>query len=258
MKRLRLLIVDDEPLIREAIRRGLAALPDTEIVGECESGGEAISAIHSRAPDLVLLDIQMPDLTGLEVVHQLGPQHMPPVIFITAYDEFAVKAFELNAVDYILKPFDDERLVASINRARERVAARSNDFLAERLQSLIETQRQKWPERIVVRNGERFDIVVVDSIDWVESANNYVELHCGPKQHLLSETLTSLETRLDPGRFLRIHRCRIVNISRIAVVHALLGGSYELELRGGTRLTSGRQYKDAIRALIKIQVPPSR
>ena len=258
MKKLRLLIVDDEPLIREAIRCGLAALPDTEIVGECESGNQAISTIRFQAPDLVLLDIQMQDITGLEVVRQLGPKHMPPVIFITAYDEFAVKAFELNAVDYILKPFDNERLVASISRARERIPARGDDLLAERLQSLIETQRQAWPERIVVRNGERFDIVAVDSIDWIESANNYVELHCGPKQHLLGETLTSLETRLDPDTFVRIHRCRIVNISRITVVHALLGGTYELELRGGARVTSGRQYKDAIRAFIKTQRPSSR
>lgn len=253
MTTLKLLIVDDEPLVREAIRHGLSALRDAEIIGECESGHDAIEAIRSQAPDLVLLDIQMQDMTGLDVVRRLGPERMPPVVFITAYDEHAVKAFELNAVDYVLKPFDQTRLLASIERARERVSARNNSTLADRLRMLLDAKEPGWPERLVVRNGERFEIVPVDSIDWIESANNYAQLHCGPKEHLINETLTSLEQRLDPTKFVRVHRGRIVNLSRITVVHPLLGGSYELELRGGTRVTSGRQYRHAIHSLIKDQ-----
>jgi two-component system, LytTR family, response regulator len=138
---------------------------------------------------------------------------MPPVIFITAYDEYAVKAFELNAVDYVLKPFDDERLSASIRRAQERIAARKQNFLGEQLEALLDLQRKRWPERIVVKNGERFDIVATAAIDWIESANNYVQLHCGSRQYTLGETLTSLGNRLDPAKFVRVHRGRIVNVA---------------------------------------------
>jgi two-component system, LytTR family, response regulator len=203
---LRLLIVDDEPLIRTGIRSGLAGVDGLQIVGECGSIGQAIEAIMSAQPDLVLLDVQMQDGTGLDVVQQIGPARMPPVIFITAYEEYAVKAFELNAVDYLLKPFDEERLQLSIKRARERIAAEHQSSLAEQLQALLDSKKRKWPERLVVRNGERFDLVSVESIDWIESANNYVLLHCGMKEHLLGETLTNLENRLDPHKFLRIHR----------------------------------------------------
>jgi two-component system LytT family response regulator len=256
MSKLRVLIVDDEPLIRTGIRNGLSVLDGVEIAGECESGSAAIEAILSRRPDLVLLDVQMQDCTGLDVVQQVGPERMPPVIFVTAYDEYAVKAFELNAVDYLLKPFDDERLRHGIERARERIAGLKQTSLSEQLQALLDSRhqdsrRQRWTERIVVRNGERFDFVPVESIDWVESANNYVQLHCGAKEYLLGETLTNLENRLNPDKFIRIHRRRIVNISRVGTVHSMLGGTYEMELRGGTRLTTGREYKEAVQALIK-------
>jgi two-component system LytT family response regulator len=245
------LIVDDEPLIRAGIRNGLVALDDVEIAGECESGSEAVAAILSHRPDLVLLDVQMNDCTGLDVVRQVGPKRMPAVIFVTAYDEYAVQAFELNAVDYLLKPFDDERLRQSIQRARERVVGHKQAFLAEQLQALLDSKRPKWPERVVVRNGERFEFVPVETIDWIESADNYVQLHCKAKEYLLGETLTNLESKLDPDRFVRVHRCRIVCISRVVAVHPMFGGTYELELQGGFRLTTGRQYKDAIQALIR-------
>jgi two-component system, LytTR family, response regulator len=253
MTKLRLLIVDDERLVREAIREGLAGLRDAEIIDECESGRAAIEAIRSQGPDLVLLDIQMRDMTGLDVIRRLGPERMPPVVFITAYDEHAVEAFELNAVDYILKPFHQTRLLESIQRARERIVGRKDVDLGNRLRALLEAKQQRWPERLAVRYGERFEMVAVDSIDWIESANNYAQLHCGPKQHLLNETLTNLERRLDPAKFVRVHRGRIVNLSRIVVVHPLLAGSYELELRGGGRVTTGRHYRNAIHSLIKGQ-----
>lgn len=251
MSSLRLLIVDDEPLIRTGIRNGLAGIDHIQVAGECGSVEQASQAILSVKPDLVLLDVQMQDGTGLDVVQQIGPEQMPPVIFITAYDEYAVKAFELNAVDYLLKPFDEDRLRRSIERARERIAAEHQSTLAEQLQALLNSKARKWPDRLVVRNGERFDLIPVESIDWIESANNYVLLHCGVKEHLLSETLTNLEHRLDPQRFLRVHRGRIVNLSRIVAVHPMLSGTYEMELRGGIRLTTGRQYRESVQDLIR-------
>jgi two-component system, LytTR family, response regulator len=236
-------------LIRSGVRRGLAALDGIEIIGECESGSQAIQTILEKRPDVVLLDVQLSDCTGLDVVREVGAQRMPAVIFVTTYDEYAVQAFELNAVDYLLKPFDDERLHRSIARVRERLAAAHQN--SEHLQSLLDLRQRTWPDRLVVKNGERYEFVPVPSIDWAESANNYVQVHCGPKDYLLGETLTHLAARLDPSRFLRVHRCRLVNLSRIVAVHPLMSGTYEMELRNGVRLTTGRQYKDAVQALIK-------
>jgi two-component system LytT family response regulator len=198
-----------------------------------------------------LLDVQLQDCTGLDVVERVGPDRMATVIFITAYDEYAVKAFELNAVDYLLKPFDNMRLRRSVERACQRIAEHRQLDLAAQLQALLDSRARKWPERIVVRDGDRFDFVAGDSIDWVESANNYVQLHCGPRRHLLNESLTKLEGRLNPARFVRVDRGRIVNLARIAGIHPFLVGTYELELRSGTRPTSGRQYKHQIQALLR-------
>jgi two-component system LytT family response regulator len=251
MNLLRVLIVDDEPLIRAGIRQGLAGMENIEVAAECGSGSEAMRLLAAQSFDIVLLDVQMPDCTGLDVVERIGPVHMPAVIFVTAFDEYAVRAFELNAVDYLLKPFDDMRLRRSVERAAQRIDQRHQSNLTAQLQALLNARAKKWPERIVVKDGERFDFVPVESIDWIESANNYVQLHCGSRRHLLSESLTSLEGRLNPTRFLRVHRGRIVNLSRIEAIHPLLGGAYELELRSGTRLTTGRQYKDQIQALLR-------
>ena len=243
---LRLLIVDDEPLVRVGIRRGLSLIRDIEVLSECSSGSEAVAAIHTLCPDLVLLDVQMSDMTGLDVIAQVGPLRMPSVIFITAYDEYAVKAFELNAVDYLLKPFDDIRLLHSIERARERIASGSQKMIAENLQALLAGQKSTRPERLIVRDGERFDLVPVDSIEWVEAANNYVQLHCGAKTFLLGESLSSLERRLDPDRFLRIHRGKVVNLTRVISLRSGFSSTYELEMRSGKRLTTGRQYRDVV------------
>jgi two-component system LytT family response regulator len=248
---LRLLIVDDEPLIRLGIRRAIAPIPGLEVAGECGSVDEAVSAIASRAADLVILDVQMPGGTGLDVIRRVGPERMPPVVFVTAFDEYAVQAFEVNAVDYVLKPFEPERLRQAVERARSRIASADGGALAQRLQALLAAREEPWPERLVVRSGERFELVPVDGVDWIESADNYVLLHCGAKQHLLSETMTSLERRLDPRKFRRVHRSRMINTSRVVAVDALMGGVYELELRDGTRLTTGRQYREAVQQLIR-------
>ena len=251
MRTLRLLIVDDEPLIRLGIRQAVDGAAGVEVAGECASGDEAIALIESAAPDLVLLDVQMPGCSGLDVVRRIGPDRMPPVIFVTAFDEYAVEAFEVNAVDYLLKPFDAERLLHAIDRARTRLAARTDETIGERLQALLDARERRAPDRLVVRSGERFEFVPLDAIDWIEAADNYVQLHCGARQHLLGETLTNLERRLDARRFVRVHRSRMVNTSRIVAVHVLMGGTYELELRGGLRLTTGRHYRSAVQHLMR-------
>jgi two-component system LytT family response regulator len=210
------------------------ALTNVEIVGECSSGKDAIAGISAHRPDLVLLDVQMQDWTEFEVIAKIGPQSMPSVIFVTAYDEYAVKAFELNAVDYLLKPFDDARLQCSIERAVKRINHQTNGRLVESLQALLESRRDRCTERIVVRNGERFDLVPVDSIEWIES-NHDVQLHWGAKSFLHAESLTSLEQRLDPNMFLRIHRGRIINASRVSGVRSTMSSTYEIELRSGVR-----------------------
>jgi two-component system LytT family response regulator len=255
MNRLRLLIVDDEPLIRSGIREALTKIGDVEIAGECESGAQAIASIGDLPIDVVLLDVQMLECTGLDVVRHVGAERMPMVIFVTAYDEYAVKAFEMNAVDYLLKPFDEERLQQAIERARERGASRDRSALAAQLQSLVDANRatnRAWLDRLVVRNTDRYEFVPVESIEWIESADNYVELHCGNQTHLLSETLGGVEEKLDPRKFRRIHRRRIVNLSRITAIHPIVNGTYTVELRNGTRLATGRQYRDAIQGLIKV------
>jgi two-component system, LytTR family, response regulator len=251
MNMLHVLIVDDEPLIRAGIRAGLAGMPQIQTIAECSSGADAIEFLCSRPVDLVLLDVQLQDSTGLDVVERVGPDRMPSVIFVTAFDEYAIKAFELHAVDYLLKPFEQKRLRSSVERASKLIERHLQANIATQLKALLNSRSRKWPERIVVKEGERFEFVAIDSIDWIESANNFVVLHCGGSRYLLSESLSSLEGRLNPARFLRVHRGRIVNLARIDAVHPMLGGSYELQLRTGIRLSTGRQYKSQIQALLR-------
>src|SRR5512133_952558 len=214
MKRFQLLIVDDEPLIRTGIRDGLSGRDDVEVAGECGSVAEAVDTLRSEQVDVVLLDVEMPDGTGFDVVRRFGAERMPIVVFVTAYDKYAIQAFEVNAVDYLLKPFDQSRLLASIDRVRDRLTG-SAQMLAQRLEALIQARETQWPQTLVVRNGDRFDFVSVASVDWIEAANNYAVLHCGAVDHVFGETLASLETRLDPAKFLRVHRSTIVNAARI-------------------------------------------
>ena len=248
-KALRLLIVDDEPLIRIGIRDGLSGEADVEIAGECDSVAKAVEALRNEDLDLVLLDVQLPDGTGFDVVDQVGPHRMPMVVFVTAYDKYAIQAFEVNAIDYLLKPFDQSRLLASIDRVRERMAGPAQ-ALAQRMESLLQAREAQWPQTLVVRNGDRFDFIPVTTVDWIEAANNYAVLHCGHVGHTLGESLSSLETRLDPSRFVRVHRSVVVNSNRIVAAYSMPGGVYELELRGGTRIKTGRQYRDSIRKLL--------
>lgn len=249
MKKFRLLIVDDEPLIRTGIRDGLSNQGDVEVTGECGSVAEAVEAIRAGDVDVVLLDVELPDGTGFDVIRRIGPGRMPALVFVTAYDKYAIQAFEVNALDYLLKPFDQGRLLSTIGRIRDRLIG-STEELARRLEALIEAHEVRWQQTLVVRNGDRFDFVSVLSVDWIEAANNYAVLHCGSVSHVFGETLTSLESKLDPGMFLRVHRSAIVNSARVVAAHMMIGGVYELELHGGIRIKTGRQYRDKIRKLL--------
>ena len=249
MKKLRLLIVDDEPLIRAGIRDGLSSRQDVEVVGECGGVAEAVDALRAGPVDVVLLDVELPDGAGFDVIRRIGTDRMPTVVFVTAYDKYAIQAFEVNAVDYLLKPFDQSRLLTSIDRVKARLEG-PGDSLARRLESLVQTREAQFPQTLVVRNGDRFDFISVASVDWIEAANNYAVLHCAGRHHVFGETLTSLEARLDPARFVRVHRSLIVNSSRIVAAYTLPGRVYELELRGGARIKTGRLYRENIRKLL--------
>jgi two-component system LytT family response regulator len=183
MKRFRLLIVDDEPLIRTGICDGLSGTEGVEIVEECGSVFEAVEAIRAAEADLVLLDVELPDGTGFDVIRRVGSERMPAVIFVTAYDKYAIQAFQVNAVDYLLKPFDQGRLIASVHKVRARLNG-STESLARRLEALLEAREPQWPRSLVVRNGDRFDFVSIMSVDWIEAANNYAVLHCGSVRHV--------------------------------------------------------------------------
>lgn len=247
VKPLRVLIVDDERLAREKLRRLLETEPAVEVLGECGNGRDALVAIRRDRPDLVLLDIQMPEMNGFEVLRRLGVADMPHFVFVTAYDEFAVKAFELEALDYLLKPFDGPRL----RKALARVRRASNAEWPARLNALLDRfdERDTRMTRILVRSEGRMHFVRVDEIDWIQAADNYARLHTGRETHLIRETLANLEGRLDPRRFVRVHRSAIVNADRIQELRTLFHGDYEVVLKGGTALPVGRNYKERLMAV---------
>ena len=249
---MRTLIVDDEPLARERLRRLLEREPDIDLVGECSDGREAVAAIREKAPDLVFLDVQMPELNGFEVLEQLRRSPLPMVIFVTAYDQFALKAFEVHAVDYLLKPFDRERFQLALRRALDHVKRNQTGALNERLSALLSDLKlpPKYPDRLAIKSGGRVVFVQVDDIDWVEAADNYVELHVGAESHLHRETMADLEKMLPPEKFLRIARSTIVNVTRIKEMQPLFHGEYSVTLRDGTRLTLSRSYREKLNQLL--------
>ncbi len=251
--RIRVLIVDDEPLARKRIRRLLQADPEIDVAGECSDGKEALAAIARQSPDLVYLDVQMPGAGGFEVVDALPKDSAAPVIiFVTAYDQYAVRAFEVHAQDYLLKPFDRERFRSSLFQAKQQVARRQPGETSLRLAELLETMRspRKYLRRLVVKNAGRILFLKTDEIDWIEAADNYVKLHTNGEVHLLRETMHSLEGQLDPERFLRIHRSSIVNVDRIHQLQPWFRGDYLVLLRDGTKLTLSRGYRDRVQNLV--------
>lgn len=252
MTRIRALIVDDEPLARERIRGLLGDEPDVEVCGECAHGLEAVDAIERIAPDLVFLDIRMPELDGLGVVDAVGTDRMPLVIFVTAYDEFALAAFDRHALDYVLKPIDPERFRRTVRRAVEWVRTRREGEAAASLRQLIEEIRSQRPrpERLVVRRGARVSFVRIDEIRWISAAGNYVEIHVPSGEFLLRRTLQELERELDPRRFLRIHRSTIVSVDHVREIRPEGRGDGEVVLDDGTKLPLSRTYRERIDDLL--------
>lgn len=248
MKTIRALIVDDEPLARERVTTLLAQEPDVEVVGECRDGREAVAAIRQLDPDLVFLDIQMPGADGFDVIQAVGPEKMPLVIFVTAYDQHALRAFEVRALDYLLKPFDRERFRDALARARGQIEGRESGDLGRRLLALVQEIRPGPPraDRLVVKSGGRLFFLRTDEIDWIEASGNYVRVHVGAESHLLRETMASLEAKLDQDRFLRIHRSRIVNLERVKEMQPWLNGEYVVILTTGVRLTLSRGYREKL------------
>jgi two-component system LytT family response regulator len=246
--KIRTLIVDDEPLGRERISALLSGDTEIEVIGECPDGRQAIAAIKERKPDLVFLDVQMPEVDGFGVLDAICGEPMPVIIFVTAYDRYAVQAFEVHALDYLLKSFDRERFAAAVRRAKEEIRHSREGAVNERLAGLLEDLQAKQFRltRLVIKSGGRIVFLRVEEIDWIEAADNYVRVHAGREAHLMRETLQSLEKRLDPARFLRIHRSWVVNIERIRELQPIFHGDYVVKLVDGTELTLSRNYREKL------------
>jgi two-component system, LytTR family, response regulator len=243
---IRAIIVDDEPIAREGVRRQLSREPDVEIIAECGDGLAAVETIRELTPDLVFLDVQMPGMDGFEVVRAIDV--IPAIVFVTAYDKYALQAFEVNAVDYLLKPFDGERFQKAFQRARAQIESRTREVINAKLEALLESIRpqQRYLERLVVKAAGRIFFLPISEIDWIESADNYVNLHCGRESHLIRETLSGLETKLNPEEFLRVRHSAIVNLKRIKELRPLFKGEYEIVLQNGVKLTSSRRYRSKL------------
>ncbi len=246
------LVVDDEPLAREGLRILLAKDPEIAAVEEARNGKEAVAAIRTQRPDLLFLDIQMPEMDGFAVIREVGAEAMPAVVFVTAHDQYAIQAFEINALDYLLKPVTEERFALALGRAKEWLRLRTPADASRQILSLLETMAapQRHVSRLAVRSGGKTIFVEVADVDWIEAAENYVQLHTARGNHLVHVTMNTLEKSLDAGQFLRIHRSVIVNVKRIAELQPALHGEYVITLKGGVRLQSGRMYHDRIQALI--------
>jgi two-component system LytT family response regulator len=250
-KKIRTLIADDQLLAREVLRHLLKHEPDVEIVGTPCNGRETVAAINELQPDLVFLDVQMPELDGFGVVDQIGKSRMPAVVFVTADKEFALKAFDVPAVDYILKPCGRERFRTALQRARDQIYRHETSEIHDKLNALLDDIRiePKHPERIAVKSDGRILFLRLSDLDWIEAADNYVNLHAGSESHMLRETLTALESRLPSDRFLRINRSTIVNIDQIKELHPMFHGEYSVVLRNGARLTLTRGYREKLTLL---------
>jgi two-component system, LytTR family, response regulator len=245
------LIVDDEALAREGLRMLLSQDTEVSAIREAKDGREALASIRSTRPDLVFLDVQMPEMDGFAVLQALGAEQMPAVVLVTAHDRYAIKAFELNAIDYLLKPVTEERFAKSLARAKARIRAGLVDDANRQIIGLLETiaSPRRYPRRLSVRSTGRIVFVDVDDVDYVRAAENYVEVHLGRVHHLLHVPMSTLEEALDPEVFLRIHRSTIVNASRIKEVKPGAHGEYVVTLEDGTKLQSGRSYSGRLRAL---------
>ncbi len=246
--KIRTLIIDDEPLARERVASFLARHDDIEVIGECGDGKSAVAAIESLKPDLVFLDVQMPELDGMGVLAALAPEVWPEVIFTTAFSEYAVQAFDLSAIDYLLKPFDQERFDNALQKVRAKLSEEEKEELQGRLESLLDRLDEKGGKktRLLVKSPGKVLFVRFEDIDYIEAAGNYVRVHVDQKTHLRRETMSNIEKVLDPEQFLRIHRSTIVNLDRIQELQPLFHGEYAVILLDGTQLTLSRGYRDKL------------
>jgi two-component system LytT family response regulator len=266
--RIKTLIVDDEPLARRNLRVLLEADPGVELVGEASGGAEALALIAEHSPDLVFLDVQMPEMDGFGVLERLEAERLPVVIFVTAFDRYALKAFDFHALDYLLKPFDDSRFEKALARAKQQLGQRELKDLSRRLISLLEDRGgpqanedaaaavtadrpARYQTRFLIKSGGRVSFVRSDEIDWIEADDYYVKLHVKGRGHLLRETMNDIEARLDPEVFIRIHRSSIVNLERVRELHQLFGGDYAVVLHDGTQLKLSRARRERLESLLK-------
>lgn len=261
---IRTLIVDDEPTARRGMRLLLGTQPDIVVAGEAGHPSEAVELITRLKPDLVLLDVQMPQGDGFDVIERVGVMEMPSVIFVTAYDDYALRAFEVNAIDYLLKPFEDERFFTAIQRARETVRLRKAEALNTRLTRLLQYLESRPPEspaekanvdafsdRILVKSSGEILFLKYEEIDWIDAEGDYMVFHVAGKTHLLRETMARLEARLDPKRFIRIHRSTIVNVDRVRKLTPSFVGEYTVVLHDGTKLKLSRSYQERLQEILK-------
>ena len=246
--KVRTLIADDELLARERLRQLLADQPEIDLVGECADGREAVAEIRKKSPDLIFLDIQMPELDGFAVLDSVNLETMPVIVFVTAHDKFALRAFEVHAVDYLLKPFDRERFQTALRRALEQVKHRGDPARSQaQAAALTEMQSSTKPaERLAIKSDGRITILKTADIAWIQSAHNYVEIHEDKRSHLLRETMGGIEQKLPPEKFVRISRSVIVNVDRVKELQPRFYGEYTVTLHNGTRLTLSRRYRNKL------------
>lgn len=252
---IRTLVVDDETLARERIISLLKKENDIEIVGECSDGEEALKAINTLKPDLIFLDIQMPMLSGVDVIKNLH-FYLPEVIFVTAYDEYAVEAFEMNAIDYLLKPFDQERFFKTLARARQRILVNSTNEISEKLNNLIlafsqNNPAEKYLTKFVIKSAGKISFVNADDINFIEAEGNYLTIHTNNSKNLYRDTITNISEKLNPEVFVRIHRSFIVKIENIKEMQSHFNSEYIIILKDNTKLKSGRSYKAEVEKLLK-------
>jgi two-component system, LytTR family, response regulator len=259
-RRIRTLIVDDEPAARAAIHTLLADDADVRVVGECADGRAALQAIRDDPPDLLFLDVQMPEMDGFALLRALEPTELPVIVFVTAYDQYALHAFDVHALDYLLKPFDDQRFRDSLTRAKQQVRQGRLGALSQQLLALLDApppgraatagRDGQYLRRLVIKSGGRVTILGVKDIDWIEAEGDFVKIHTGRAWHLLRETMKQLEAQFDPARFVRIHRSTIVNVERIKELQPYFRGEYVVILHDGTSLKLSRGYKDHLEAAL--------
>lgn len=258
-QKIRTLIVDDEPLARRNLRLLLEQDPQIEIVGECRNGREAVAALKSQAPELLFLDIQMPEMDGFDVLAAIGPKKVQAIIFVTAFDQYALKAFEVHALDYLLKPYDDARFHKALDKAKLQIEQRQLDQLSLKLLALLDDRErsldgnpaQPYLSRLMVKLANRVILLKVAEIDWIEADGNYAKLHVGRKAHLLREKMHDLEAQLNPKKFVRIHRSIIVNLDRIKEMQPHFNGDYIVVLEDGAQLRLSRSRREQLEARLK-------